>query len=78
MNLWWLKDWNKLVCKQEDTQWGGLKAGQVMADAQPIFQKLEDPNAPEVQPGPVKTGGKKKEGKVKQKAASPVVNASAS
>lgn len=49
-----------------------------MADAHPIFQKLEDPNAPEVQPGPVKTGGKKKEGKVKQKAASPVVNASAS
>ena len=67
-----------MVCKQEDTQWGDLKAGQVMADAQPIFQKLEDPNTPEVQPGPVKTGGKKKEGKVKQKAASPVVNASAS
>ena len=27
------KDWKKLVCKQENTQWGDLKAGQVMADA---------------------------------------------
>lgn len=56
-----------------DCQWGGLKGGQVMADAQPIFQKLEDPNAPapELQ---TKTGGKKQK---KQKAESVVAKASA-
>ncbi|KAG0567910.1 hypothetical protein M758_7G105300 [Ceratodon purpureus] len=67
----------------EDTRWGGLKRGQVMADAQPIFQRLEDPNAPEVQNSPAKSGGKKNEGKkkkssVKQKADSAIANASAS
>ena len=72
-----------LLREQKDTRWGGLKGGQVMADAQPIFQKLEDPNAPEPQNNPSKTGGKKNEGKkkkanVNQKADSAVANASAS
>lgn len=63
-----------------DTQWGGLKSGQVMADAQPIFQRLEVPNAPETQSTPPKKGGKKNDGKkqkgsAKQKADSAVVNA---
>jgi len=57
-----------LLCEQNDSQWGGLKGGQVMADAQPIFQRLEDPNAPELQSSPAKTGGKKKKKNVKQKA----------
>lgn len=54
-----------------------------MADAQPIFQRLEVPNAPETQSTPPKKGGKKNDGKkqkgsAKQKADSAVVNASAS
>lgn len=54
-----------------------------MADAQPIFQRLEDPNAPELQNSPAKAGGKKNEGKkkkasVKPKADSAIANASAS
>ena len=71
-----------LRCEQKDTRWGGLKGGQIMADAQPIFQRLEDPNAPELQNSPAKIGGKKNAGKkkkaiVKQKADSAIANASA-
>lgn len=72
-----------LPCEQKDTRWGGLKGGQVMKDAQPIFQRLEDPNAPELRNSSPKTGGKKNEGKkkkssVEQMADTAIANASAS
>jgi len=51
-----------------------LKGGQVMADAQPIFQRLEDPNAPDPQSSPAKPGGKKKKVNVKQKADSVIAS----
>lgn len=64
---------------QEDTRWGGLKAGQIMADAKPIFQKLEEEEMPEGISSSARTGGKKKDGgKAKQKLAPIVAKASAS
>lgn len=33
-----------------DTTWGGLKAGQVIATPQPVFARMEDPDAAEAAP----------------------------
>lgn len=52
---------------QEDTQWGGLKAGQVMVDAQPIFKRIEVLEEEAGNPPP-KAKGKKEGKKSKQKA----------
>lgn len=61
----------------EQTKWGGLKSGQIMAEAQPVFQRIEDLS--ELEPGKEasrKVGGKKnKKGKQEAKL---VVKASAS
>ncbi|BFI28150.1 methionyl-tRNA synthetase [Marchantia polymorpha subsp. ruderalis] len=51
----------------EDTQWGGLKAGQVMVDAQPIFKRIEVLEEEAGNPPP-KAKGKKEGKKSKQKA----------
>lgn len=64
------------VCMQENTQWGGLKAGQVMADAQPIFRRIEEPIA-EGASAPQKPSDKKEKKKSKQKVAVAPTNMSA-
>ncbi|CAM6127746.1 unnamed protein product [Calypogeia fissa] len=52
----------------ENTEWGGLKGGQVMADAQPIFKRIEEPEK-EGDTAPQKPGDKKEKKKSKQKVA---------
>ncbi|KAL2641423.1 hypothetical protein R1flu_009010 [Riccia fluitans] len=50
----------------EDTTWGGLKAGQVMAEAQPIFKRIEEPEKDAEKASP-KAVSKKQAKKSKQK-----------
>ncbi|CAM6034547.1 unnamed protein product [Sphagnum compactum] len=52
-----------------DTQWGGLRAGQVMADAQPIFKKLEELEPQESNTESMKGSGKNVDHLFKQKSA---------
>ncbi|KAL3677986.1 hypothetical protein R1sor_020942 [Riccia sorocarpa] len=61
----------------EDTSWGGLKAGQVMADAQPIFKRIEEPEN-DVEKASPKAGSKKEGKKSKQKVAATSASTSAS
>ncbi|XP_059317674.1 methionine--tRNA ligase, chloroplastic/mitochondrial [Lycium ferocissimum] len=42
-----------------DTKWGGLKAGQVMAQAMPIFARIEDGTEAETKSAETKKGSKK-------------------
>jgi len=54
---------------QVDTQWGGLRAGQVMANAQPIFKKLEELEPQESNTESMKGSGKSVDHQFKQKSA---------
>lgn len=48
-------------CHQEDTKWGGLKAGQVMLEPKPVFARIETATEEKAQESSkAAKGGKKK------------------